>query len=68
MLALPLGLCTNVPNYLLQAENFRCLCTGEKGKGKSGKALHFKVRFLAAVGVLAFASELLSYRTPSSTV
>jgi peptidylprolyl isomerase len=25
-------------------DNFRALCTGEKGTGQSGKPLHYKVR------------------------
>ena len=27
------------------SENFRQLCTGEKGVGNSGKPLHYKVRY-----------------------
>lgn len=31
------------------AENFRCLCTGERGRGVSGRQLHFKNSFFHRV-------------------
>jgi len=30
------------PELPKTSENFRCLCTGEKGIGKSGEALNYK--------------------------
>lgn len=39
---LNMGLLKCVSTMTLQVENFRVLCTGERGVGKSGKRLHFK--------------------------